>query len=182
MLDDELLDRLQRGAFGYFVDETNPANGLVADTSRADSPASIAVVGFALSSYPVAVERGWIEREEAATRTLVTLRFFERSAQGSEPGATGYKGFYYHFLDQLSGSRVWQCEVSLIDTSLLLAGVLTAAAYFTEATSTEAEIRALARELYDRIDWDWARNGKATVAQGWKPDSGFLHYGWEGYT
>jgi hypothetical protein len=181
MRDDELLDRLQRGAFGYFVDQTNPVNGLVADTSRAGSPASIAVVGFGLSSYPAAVERGWLEREDAATRTLVTLRFFERSAQNADPDGTGYKGFYYHFLDRVNGKRVWQCELSPIDTSLLLAGILTAAAYFTEATSTETEVRALARELYDRIDWDWARDGKATVAQGWEPESGFLNYGWQGY-
>ena len=181
MLDDELLDRLQRAAFGYFTDETNPVNGLVADTSRKDSPASIAVVGFALSAYPVAVERGWLTRDDAAARTLVTLRFFETSQQSSASDATGYNGFYYHFLDLERGKRVWQCEVSPIDTSLLFAGVLTASAYFTGPTSTETEIRELARELYGRIDWDWARNGKDTVAQGWKPDSGFLHYGWEGY-
>ena len=181
MLDDELLDRLERAAFGYFVDEMNPANGLVADTSRKDSPASIAVVGFALSSYPVAVERGWLTREDAATRTLVTLRFFEASAQGSSESTTGYKGFYYHFLDLQSGKRVWQCEVSPIDTALLFAGVLTAGAYFDAATSAECEIRTLAQELYRRIDWDWARNGNATVAQGWKPECGFLHYGWQGY-
>jgi hypothetical protein len=178
---DELLDRLERAAFGYFVEEINPANGLVADTSRKDSPASIAVVGFALSSYPVAVERGWLAREDAAMRTLVTLRFFEASAQGSSEDTTGYKGFYYHFLDLQSGKRVWQCEVSPIDTALLFAGVLTAGAYFNAATSGEAEIRMLAQELYRRIDWDWARNGNATVAQGWKPECGFLHYGWQGY-
>jgi hypothetical protein len=181
MLDDELLDHLQRGAFAYFADQANPANGLVADTSRPHSPASIAVVGLALSVYPVAVERGWLTRDDAAARTLVTLRFFVTSAQGSGADATGYKGFYYHFLDFESGRRVWQCEVSPIDTSLLFAGVLTASAYFTDANSTEAEIRTLARVLYDRIDWDWATNGKATVANGWKPESGFLHYGWEGY-
>ena len=181
MLDDELLDHLQRGAFGYFADEANPANGLVADTSRKDSPASIAVVGLALSVYPVAVERGWLTREDAAARTLVTLRFFETSAQGSGADATGYNGFYYHFLDRESGKRVWRCEVSPIDTALLFAGILTAGAYFTDATSTEAEIRALARELYGRIDWNWARNGKAAVAHGWKPENGFLHYAWEGY-
>jgi hypothetical protein len=179
--DDELLDRLERAAFGYFVEEINPANGLVADTSRKGSPASIAVVGFALSTYAVAVERGWLTREDAAARTLVTMRFLESSAQGSASDATGYKGFYYHFLDLESGKRAWQCEVSPIDTALLFAGVLTAGAYFAGATSAEAEIRALSHALYGRIDWDWARNGKATVAQGWKPDSGFLHYGWEGY-
>ena len=181
MLDDELLDRLQHGAFSYFVNETNPANGLVADTSRAGSPASIAVVGFALSSYPAAVERRWLERDDAVTRTLATFRFFEGGTQDSGPDGTGYRGFYYHFLDRRSGKRVWQCELSPIDTSLLFAGILTAAAYFTEATSAEAEIRALARELYGRIDWDWARNGRATVAQGWKPESGFFHYAWQGY-
>ena len=182
MLDDELLDRLQRGAFGYFLDEANPTNGLVADTSRDDSPASIAVVGLALSAYLVAAERAWLTREEAAARTLVTLRFFEISAQGSAPDATGHRGFYYHFLDKQSGKRVWQCEVSPIDTALLLAGFLTAGAYFTAETSAENEIRALARELYGRVDWDWARNGKSTLAHGWMPECGFFHYDWEGYS
>jgi hypothetical protein len=181
MLDDELLDHLQRGAYGYFADEVNPANGLVADTSRKGSPASIAVVGFALAAHPVAVERGWVTRDDAVERTLVTLRFLEASAQGADANATGYKGFFYHYLDRESGRRVWQCEVSPIDSSLLLAGILTAGAYFTDTTSTEAEIRALVRELYGRIDWDWARNGNPTVAQGWKPECGFLHYGWNGY-
>ena len=181
MPDDELLDHLQRGAFGYFVDQANPANGLVADTSRTNSPASIAVVGLALSVYTVAVERGWLTRDDAAARTLVTLRFFAASAQGSGADATGYKGFYYHFLDRESGRRVWQCEVSPIDTTFFFAGVLTASAYFTAATATEAAIRTLARDLYYRVDWDWATNGKATVANGWKPECGFLHYGWEGY-
>ena len=176
-----MLDRLEHGAFRYFVDAANPENGLVADRSRKGSPASIAVVGFALSAYAVAVERGWLTREDAAARTLATLRFFAESAQGSTSDATGYKGFYYHFLDLQTGKRVWQCEVSPIDTALLLAGVLTAGAYFTGAPSSEAEIRALARDLYGRIDWDWARNGKAAVSQGWKPECGFLHYGWQGY-
>jgi hypothetical protein len=180
--DDELLDRLERAAFGYFLEEINPANGLVADTSRGGSPASIAVVGFALSAYPAAVERGWLAREDAASRTLVTLRFFERAEQGSGPNATGYKGFYYHFLDLQSGKRVWQCEVSPVDTALLCAGALTAGAYFSGSGSTEEEIRALSQELYGRIDWDWARNSHATVAQGWKPECGFLHYGWDGYS
>ena len=103
---DALLDRLQRGAFGYFLEECNPANGLVADTSRAGSPVSIAVVGFALSCYPVAVERGWMVRADAVGRTLAALRFFWNSVQGDGPDATGHKGFYCHFLDIRSGRRV----------------------------------------------------------------------------
>jgi hypothetical protein len=179
--DDVLLDRFQRAAFDYFLEHCNDANGLVADTSRKGSPCSIAVVGFALSCYPIATERGWISRDDAVSRTLAVLRFFWSSSQGASPDATGFKGFYYHFLDMRSGRRVWQCELSLVDTTLLLAGVLTVAMYFTSATPDECEIRQLADAIYRRVDWQWAQDGLETVSQGWKPECGFLHYGWEGY-
>jgi hypothetical protein len=178
--DDALVDRLQRAAFTYLTQYANSENGLVADTSRSRSPCSIAVVGFALSCYPAAVNNGWLSRAEAASRTLKTLRFFSQSSQADRPDATGYKGFYYHFLDMQTGERVWQCELSLVDTALLIAGILTAACYF-EGGGDEAEIRALADALYRRVDWCWAQNGSETVSQGWKPECGFLHYGWEGY-
>ena len=180
--DDVLLDRLQRAAFGYFLAAFNPANGLIADTTRAGSPASIAVVGFALASYPVAVERGWMARADAATRTLTTLRFFWASPQSESADATGYNGFYYHFLDMQTGRRVWQSELSPVDTTFLLAGILTASAYFTGTAPHEVEIRQLADSLYRRIDWPWMQSGESAVWQGWKPQTGHLHYGWEGYS
>jgi hypothetical protein len=180
LTDDALLDRLQRGAFAYIRENTNPANGLVADTSRAGSPCSIAVVGFALSCYPVAVERGWLSRAEAMALTLTTLEFFWQSAQSDAPGVTGYKGFYYHFLDMPNGLRAWRCELSLVDTALLMAGMLTAGCYF-DGPGVGGRIRELSDALYRRVDWDWARNGLETVSQGWKPECGFLHYDWEGY-
>jgi hypothetical protein len=121
-------------------------------------------------------------REAALERTLVTLRFFSNSSQSAEPDATGYKGFYYHFLDMQSGKRTWQSELSMIDTALLLAGILTASTYFTDRSKSENDVRTLADALYRRVDWRWAQNGKATLSQGWKPERGFLHYGWEGYS
>jgi hypothetical protein len=154
----------------------------VADTTRPDDPSSIAVVGFALTSYAVGVERGWIAREEAAALTLAALRFFHGSKQSDARDATGYKGFYYHFLDMRTGRRVWQSELSMIDSALLIAGVLTAATYFAGASDAEREIRDLAETLYGRIDWRWSQNSGVTVTQGWKPECGFLHYGWEGYS
>jgi hypothetical protein len=180
--DEELLDALELSAFRYFLETVNPANGLVADTSRPASPCSIAVVGFALSCYTVAVERGWMARSDAADRTLLTLQFFHKSAQNESPDATGYKGFYYHFLDLRSGKRVWQSELSLIDSALLLAGILTTQTYFDGSAPSEEEIRKLGDALYQRMDWPWAQNGGSTVSQGWKPECGFLHYGWEGYS
>ncbi|WP_372785326.1 glucoamylase family protein [Phenylobacterium sp.] len=180
--DGALLDRLQRDAFDYFMLTMNPQNGLIADTTRPDAPSSIAAVGFALSAYPVGVERGWIERAEAVQRTLLILRFFLHSDQSGAPDATGYRGFYYHFLDMRSGTRAWLSELSLIDTALLIAGALTAANYFTAPTPAEGEVRELAETLYRRVDWRWAQADGATLMQGWKPESGFLHYGWEGYS
>jgi hypothetical protein len=180
--DDALLDRFQHAAFNYFLQNGNPTNGLIADTSRIGAPCSIAVVGFALSSYVVAVERGWLARANAVERTLIALRFFWNSPQNEQLDATGYRGFYYHFLDMSNGRRVWQSEISMVDTALLLAGVLMAGVYFTEKNQNETEIRELAQALYLRTDWQWAQNGEASVRQGWKPESGFLHYGWDGYT
>lgn len=176
-----LLDGIQRGAFEYFLHEANDANGLVVDKTCPNWPASIAAVGLGLTVYPVGVERGFITRARAAERTLTTLRFFWQSEQSPEPGATGYKGFYYHFLDMESGARASDCELSTVDTALLIAGMLTCAAYFDRATPVEREIRDLADRLYTRVDWQWAQNGASTVTHGWKPESGFLPYRWEGY-
>src|SRR6202158_1503964 len=181
-VDEAFLDGLQRAAFGYFLQAVNPTNGLVADTSRENSPSSIAVVGFALSAYPVAVERGWIARAEAVERSLTALRFFRDSDRSGSPEATGYKGFYYHFLDLHTGARVWRSELSMIDTALLIAGALTASMYFDGNIPDEIELRELVDMLFRRIDWRWAQDGGATLRQGWKPECGFLHYGWEGYT
>jgi len=179
--DIETLDKLQRETFGYFLHETNPFNGLVIDKTAPDWPSSIAATGLALACYPVAVERGFISRAVAVERTLVTLRFFWNSPQGTEPDATGYKGFYYHFLDMQTGRRAWQCELSTVDSAFLLAGALATGIYFDAITADENEIRTLADALYRRADWQWAQNLGATLTHGWKPESGFLTHRWQGY-
>jgi hypothetical protein len=139
----EVMEALQRDTFNYFVHEANPANGLVIDKTKPGTPASIAAVGLALSSYPVGVERGFMTRADAIRRIIATLRFFHNSVQSTDQDATGYKGFYYHFLDMNSGKRVWKCELSTIDTAILLAGMLTVAAYFSGSTADEREIGEL---------------------------------------
>jgi len=178
---DDLLEEIQRDAFQYFLDETNRTNGLVKDRAHTGAPASIAATGFALAAYPVSVERSWTTREEAIERTLFILRFFWTSPHGPEADATGYKGFYYHFLDMNDGRRDGGCELSTVDSGFLFVGMLTAAAYFDRDSPAEREIRQLADALYRRVDWQWARNGGATISHGWKPETGFLKYRWEGY-
>jgi hypothetical protein len=129
----------------------------------------------------VAIEHGFITRDAAIQRVLTTLRFFWNSRQGPEPDATGYHGFYYHFLDMRTGKRAWKCELSTVDSAILLAGVLTVGVYFDANVASELEIRNLANEIYGRVDWQWTQNNGPTVTHGWKPERGFLRYRWRGY-
>ena len=137
-LDD--IEGLQRDAVGYFLRAANRDNGLIADSSREGAPCSIAATGLGLAAYVVGAERGVLPRREAVERTLTALRFFRDSPQGEEPDATGHRGFYYHFLDMKTGRRVWECELSMIDTTILIAGVRTSAAYFSASAEDEREI------------------------------------------
>ena len=139
-----MLDELQRDTFRYFVEETDPHTGLVPDSTRDGAPSSIAAVGFALAAYAVGSERRFIKRSEAIKRVLATLRFFWDSPQGETRDATGYQGFFYHFLDMQTGRRAWKSEVSTIDTTFLLAGALAAATYFDGEAKDEREIARLA--------------------------------------
>jgi hypothetical protein len=178
---ERLISSLQADAFNYFAHEVNPDNGLVKDCTKEGWPSSIAAVGMALAAYPVGIERGFITRDEAILRTLTKLRFFARSEQSQSPNATGYKGFYYHFLDMQTGRRAWECEISTIDSTFLFAGMLSAAAYFDGDSEDENEIRTLADDLYQRADWHWAVDGGITLTHGWRPETGFLPFRWEGY-
>jgi hypothetical protein len=180
-LTEEELNALQWTTLEYYIREENYCNGLIADKTQAGSPASIAAVGMALATLPLAAERAYLPRELMAERVVNKLRFFWSSPHGPEPDATGYKGFYYHFLDMKTGRRVGNCELSTIDSAFLLAGALTAATYFDRDTENERKIRSLADALYRRADWRWALNGGATMTHGWKPETGFLPYRWNGY-
>jgi hypothetical protein len=133
-----MLDNLRRAIVGYYLNEVNPRTGLIADKTQPGSPSSIAAVGMALSVYVVAIERGLAFTSRGDRQDPDVLRFFQSSHQGPEADATGYKGFYYHFLDMQTGRRAGQCELSTVDTAILMAGVLTAASYFTGKSAKKA--------------------------------------------
>ena len=183
------LDTLSRRTFDFFWETTNPRNGLTPDRWPSKSFSSVAAVGFALTAYPIGVERGWVTRDAARERILTTLRFFWTAPQGPQPtGVTGYHGFFYHFLDMETGRRFATVELSTIDTALLLAGALTCREYFKGDDAGDREVRALADSLYQRADWQWALAGAPVVNMGWRPDPaanqdarGFNISSWIGY-
>jgi hypothetical protein len=179
---DSFLDTLQVRTLKFFLETTDQATGLTPDRWPSPSPSSIAAVGFALTAYPIAVERQVITRTEAAQRTLNTLRSFWELPQGDQPqNIGGYKGFFYHFLKIPSGVREWNCELSTIDTALLLAGVLFSQTYFDQNNADEQTIRSLADSLYYRADWNWFMADTNGVKTSWRPERGFGPHIWDGY-
>ncbi|MCU7494433.1 MAG: Tat pathway signal protein [Ignavibacteria bacterium] len=183
--ENQFLDTLERRTFDYFWQECNPSNGLVKDRSVETSPASIAATGFGIVVWAIGAGNNWISRQEAEERTLSLLRFLFASEQSESPDATGYKGFYYHFLNMQTGKREWNCELSTIDTAWLLAGVRFARQFYSGKNKAEEEIRTLSDKITSRVDWDWSvlKQGKYSgfIAQGWRPEKGFLDLGWFGY-
>ena len=172
---------LEHRTFQFFWERT-PANGLTPDRWPTPSFSSIAAIGFALTAYPLGVERGWIVRAAARDRTLTTLRFLAGLPMGDAPsGVAGHRGFFYHFLDSDSGLRHGRTELSTVDTGLLHLGMLFAAGWFDTDHAAEREIRALADELVGRAEWDWFQQGATAIPMGWHPESGFIDRVWDGY-
>ena len=176
------LDTVQERTFRFFWDSANARNGLVPDRWPTPSFSSIAAIGFGLTTYPVGVERGYVTRAQARRRTLTTLRFLWNAPQGdAATGVSGYRGFFYHFLDMNTGLRYRDTELSTIDTALLMAGVLAAREYFAGDAPDEREIRRLADALYRRVEWDWFEIASPLITMSWRPDRAFGTSEYKGY-
>jgi hypothetical protein len=171
----KLLDEIERRACLFFYEQAHPVTGLVLDRVRVDGlddrrAASIAATGFGLSALCIANERGYLKRDLAEERVERTLDFFARRAFSQ-------KGFYFHFLDCVTGQREFECELSSIDTTWLLCGVLHARQYFDTR-----RIRKLANEILGRVEWSWMMAGGDTLCHGWTPENGFLPFRWDEYS
>jgi hypothetical protein len=184
--DEAMLDSIQQKTFLFFLNEHHPEWGIVKDRTASWAPASIASTGFAIPCFAIGAERKYITREKAADITLKILLFFFNAEQLIGKDAIGYKGFYYHFLRMDSGKREWNCELSSIDTGILMMGILFARNYYSQDNVTENQIRQAATALLDRVDWDFMKmpdKGEYanTISMGWYPDKGQHHMGWSGY-
>ncbi len=166
---EEFLDKVQKDSFIYFWELYDETLGLIPDSSRPGAPCSIAAVGFGLTAFCIGAERGWVQKNQVYLRIYKTLKTFLYKLKH-------HNGFFYHFLDMKTGERVWECEVSTIDTALFLAGAVVAAEYFKGT-----EIENMVKKIYDRINWQWALNNKDVLCMGWKPETGFLPYYWDTY-
>jgi hypothetical protein len=170
--DEQLLDEIQKASFEFFWNEASPNTGQVKDRALANGNdkrkmASVAATGFGLTSLCIADHRGYKKHAELLGRTRKTLRFLANKLPHEH-------GFFYHFIDMETGARWEKVELSSIDTSLLLCGVLTARQHFADQ-----EVKDLATKIYERVDWPWMLNGGKTLSMGWHPETGFLKARWE---
>lgn len=176
------LDSLSKHTFNFFWETADSNTAQIPDRWPTPSFSSIAATGFGITSYLIGAERGYITREQAAERVLKTITFLHQLPKGdSASGVSGYKGFFYHFIDMKTGHRFRNVELSTIDTGLLMAGILSAQSYFDGDDETEQQIRAIADSLYLGIEWDWAMNNQLTMSMGWHPEKGFIESRWKGY-
>jgi hypothetical protein len=175
LTDEELLEELVSRAFLFFWNEAGKHSGLVRDRALADGApdnrriASIAATGFGLAALCIGHKRGYLPGHEIGNRVVATLNFVLNHVQQ-------VNGFFYHFIDINTGQRVRQSEVSPIDTTILLCGILTAREYFHDP-----EISQLATTIYKRINWRWMLNGGQTFALGWTPEYKFIGSRWDTY-
>jgi len=180
--DNAFFDSLSRNTFNFFWERADSVTGNQPDRWPSKSFSSIAATGFGLTSYLIGVNKGYISREQAAERVLRTLRFFNHSKKGHDTsGVTGYRGFFYHFIDMRTGLRYEKVELSTIDTGLLMAGILSCQSFFDQESPIENSIRSVSDSLFLAVEWDWAMNGNNTMSMGWHPERGFLDARWRGY-
>jgi hypothetical protein len=173
--DHQLLDEVERIHCRYFLEQADGVTGLVKDRCniRADDKstvASIAATGFGLTALCIGEKRAFIPASEARERAVVALRFLSKKLPH-------HRGFFYHFADMHTGERQWDSEISSVDTAILLCGVLTCRQHFHHP-----EIRQLARDIFNRVDWTWLSQDTALLPHGWVPEIGFLPYRWDNYS
>lgn len=175
LTDDELLEEIVSRAFLFFWNEAGPHTGLVRDRALADGgpdarkTASIAATGFGLAALCIGHKRGYLPPHQIGARVVATLNFLLNHVDQ-------VNGFFYHFLDINTGKRVHLSELSPIDTTILLCGVLMAREYFDNPRITQ-----LANTLYRRVNWRWMLNGADTFAMGWTPEYKFIGARWDTY-
>jgi hypothetical protein len=173
--DDQFLDELERAQFLFFWEQANPLTGLIKDRCNvraADTGvvASIASTGFGLTAICIAEKRGFISYQEARLRVIATLVFLWKKLPT-------HRGFFYHFANINTGERIWDSEVSSVDTSILLCGILTCRQHFHDR-----DISELGRAIFDRVDWTWLSEDTALLPHGWTPEFGFLTSKWDYYS
>lgn len=152
--DQDLLDMTQEITFRYFWNYAHPVSGLARERYGGNpETTTTGGSGMGMMTIPVAIERGFITREEGADHILKMLNFLK--------DADRFHGAWPHWLNGSTGEVIAFSEKDdggdLVETAYLAQGLLTIRKYFDRNNDTETEIRNLATNLWESIEWDWYR-------------------------
>jgi hypothetical protein len=174
--DDAFLEEVERASFLYFWEQADPRTGLVkdrCDTTKSPDKgivASVAATGFGLTALCIGHKRGYASANAITLRVVASLEFLWKKMPT-------HRGFFFHWANVNTGERIWDSEVSSIDTAILLCGVLTCREYFHHQG-----IINLANAILNRVDWSWVAEDTSLLSHGWMPEGGFLPYRWDIYS
>ena len=173
--DDLFLEEVEKASFQFFWEQTDTGTGLAKDRSKAEGDdtrelGSIAATGFGLTAFCIGDSRGYADSSEILERVRTALRFFWKQMAQE-------RGFFYHWVNIKTGARIRDSEVSSVDSTILLCGILTCRQYFDDP-----EIQDLAERIFNRVDWNWVAEDTRMLSLGWTPESGFLPYRWDSYS
>lgn len=173
--DDQFLNEVEKANFLFFWEQGSPNTGMVKDrcnvhTDNQGGAASIAATGFGLTALCIGEHRGFISKADALQRVFATLRFLWKKLPN-------HRGFFYHFANPETGERMFDSEVSSVDTSILLCGLLTCREHFRHPA-----VAQLVDLIFSRVDWSWLSEDTSLLTHGWTPEVGFLPSRWDYYS
>jgi hypothetical protein len=173
--DDRFLNEVEQACFLYFWEQGNAKTGMVQDRANVHGAnpgivASIAATGFGLTALCIGAHRGFVAPAAAEERVFAALNFLWKKLPQ-------HRGFFYHWCNINTGERVWDSEISSVDTAILLCGVLTCREYFKHPA-----VAQLANLIFSRVEWNWLAEDTGLLSHGWTPEIGFLPSRWDYYS
>lgn len=168
--DEELMELVQKTTFNYFWDFAEENSGMALERSNgSQTVVATGGSGMGLASFPAAVERGWITKEQAMERLRKILNFLE--------SVPVYHGAFSHWYNGATGETVSFSEFDnggdLVETSLLMQGLLINRQYFDEETEVQQNIRSRITTLFENVEWSWYTRGENVLYWHWSPDHDF---------
>ena len=169
--DDELLTLVQSQTFKYFWDFGHPVSGLARERNTSGETVTTGGSGFGLMAMIVAVERGFITRDEALDRWETIFSFLEK--------ADRFHGAWPHWLNGTTGKVRPFSEKDdggdLVETAFLVQGMIAVRQYLNPLVTRESELIDLINTLWHGVEWDWyTRGGGDLLFWHWSPN-----FGWE---
>jgi len=156
-----LLNEWQKKNFSYFYEGASPT-GLAYEGNDRGDVVTIGGTGFGLMALIVGAERGFITREQAINQTKKIVQFLGKAER--------FKGVWSHWYNPDGTAHAFGDQVKtgdVIETSFLMAGLLTAYEYYVQNNQAEKEIRDSVASFQKTVNWKFYTNSQDVLYWLW---------------